>query len=400
MDVRIDYSKCMAAIIGEECGTPDESFAESAPVLSDCLRALESRREMLGPSFYEISRTNEIKALLDFAEETLPDVEHIVVAGPAGSSLGGRVLHGALDYPPAMEGKRIPGIHFLDSIDPDAVTAVLYKVNDLRLTQFHLIGNSGNLAQEVALSTVIHQQLHKERINPRNQIVTLAPPDSMLWKQAKEEGCRTFAVPKHAVGLRNILTPASFLWAVFAEIDIVRLLEGARRMAERCRNPNMMQNPAAVLTHLWNHPARFVELIPVVAHLRALTEWFTGLMGPQRGPAKSPLGMFVRVERARSDYRLQGDVFADSTVLSGKTLHQVILEEQAATASALAQKGQPNLTLHLDRIQERSLGALLCLLEFTIDLHAEFRSVTAEASTDHRGALREPVPPPQGKYVL
>lgn len=49
--------------------------------------------------------------------------------------------------------------------------------------------------------------------------------------------------------------------------------------------------------------------------------------------------------------------------LGGHHLGELLSIEQRATAGALARRGRPNMTIHVDSVDARTLGALLMLLE-------------------------------------
>ena len=49
--------------------------------------------------------------------------------------------------------------------------------------------------------------------------------------------------------------------------------------------------------------------------------------------------------------------------LGGHQLGELLSIEQRATAGALARRGRPNMTIHVDRVDAWHLGALFMLLE-------------------------------------
>jgi glucose-6-phosphate isomerase len=49
--------------------------------------------------------------------------------------------------------------------------------------------------------------------------------------------------------------------------------------------------------------------------------------------------------------------------LGGHQLGELLSIEQRATAGALARRGRPNMTIHLDRVDARHVGSLMMLLE-------------------------------------
>jgi glucose-6-phosphate isomerase len=59
---------------------------------------------------------------------------------------------------------------------------------------------------------------------------------------------------------------------------------------------------------------------------------------------------------------LYGDV-PELAYLGGHSLGELIDIEQRATAGALARRGRPNMTLHVDRVDAAHVGEMMMLLE-------------------------------------
>jgi glucose-6-phosphate isomerase len=68
------------------------------------------------------------------------------------------------------------------------------------------------------------------------------------------------------------------------------------------------------------------------------------------------------VERDLTIPALHGDV-PELGYLGGHRLGELLSIEQRATAGALARRGRPNLTIHVDRVDAWHVGALFMLLE-------------------------------------
>jgi glucose-6-phosphate isomerase len=74
---------------------------------------------------------------------------------------------------------------------------------------------------------------------------------------------------------------------------------------------------------------------------------------------------FIAVDETRLDLTipgLHGDV-PELGYLGGHRLGELLAIEQRATAGALARRGRPNLTIHVDRVDAWHVGALFMLLE-------------------------------------
>jgi glucose-6-phosphate isomerase len=63
--------------------------------------------------------------------------------------------------------------------------------------------------------------------------------------------------------------------------------------------------------------------------------------------------------------------------LGGHTLNELMRVEQRATELALTQSGKPNCAIHLPRVDEESVGALLYLLEMQTAYAGELYNINA-----------------------
>lgn len=410
MQVRMDYSHCMAANIGSRNGVPDELLTNQSPLLQEALGALERRRAGGELGFFDLFKTNNVKEIEDFVDSTRADIDDLVVVGIGGSSLGNRALHQALNHPLDLEGRKVPRIHICDNIDPDQLSAILHEIRALRYTQFQIVTKSGSTAETLANFMIFQSLLVKEHAHPKKHIVAITDPQSGdLLRLAKMEGYKTFVVPPNVGGRFSVLTPVSLLSAAYTDIQIGEILDGAREMSERCWSPDFSKNPAAILafllTYLCDSRGKSdVIFMPYCSSLKSLALWFCQLWAEslgKQGKGQTPVAaegatdqhsqlqlymegpenkvvLFLKVDQPRVDYPLNIDLAADSLdYLKGKTLNQLFLAEHLATATALAQSGRPNLTLEIDRVNERNMGALIYMFEFATAIAGEIWKINA-----------------------
>ncbi len=198
-----------------------------------------------------------------------------------------------------------------------------------------------------------------------------------------------------------MLTPVGTLPAALIGIDVRSLLSGAATMAKRCESPELATNPAGVYAMLqWladtTLAKRVVVFMPYSDPLRDFAAWFVQLwaesLGKQRpdgthvgstplaalgatdqhaqvqlfmeGPADKTI-TFVAVDNRGTDVTIP-NAFADVKelgYLGGHSLGELIDIEQRATAGALAKRGRPNMTIHLDRVDAAHVGELMMMLE-------------------------------------
>jgi glucose-6-phosphate isomerase len=185
-------------------------------------------------------------------------------------------------------------------------------------------------------------------------------------------------------------------------MDTAQLLAGARDIAARCATDELAKNPAGVFATLQyladTKLGRHIQvLMPYSDRLRDIVDWFVQLwaesLGKHRvagdaGVGPTPLGAlgatdqhskvqlfmegppdktvtFIAVDEGGVDVtipKLHSDV-KELGYLGGHKLGELLSIEQRATAGALARRGRPNMTIHVDRVDAWHLGALFMILE-------------------------------------
>jgi glucose-6-phosphate isomerase len=203
-------------------------------------------------------------------------------------------------------------------------------------------------------------------------------------------------------GRFSVLTPVGVLPAALVGIDTAELLAGAGELASRCTGDDLAKNPGGIFgtlqyladTKLGRH---IHVLMPYSDPLRDLADWFVQLwaesLGKHRnagdsGVGPTPLGAlgatdqhskvqlfmegpgdktvaFIAVDQIGTDLvipKLHSDV-KELGYLGGHRLGELLSIEQRATAGALARRGRPNMTIHVDRVDAHHMGALFMLLE-------------------------------------
>jgi glucose-6-phosphate isomerase len=318
----------------------------------------------------------------------------LVVLGIGGSSLGARALVTALG------GRRRMRLHFPDNADPASFGALIDGL-DLGGTAWVTITKSGGTAETLSQHFVLRERVlaaHGEAGYRERCIAITDPEKGLLRTMAREEKLRTLPVPPSVGGRFSALSAVGLFPAACAGIDIAALLSGAAGMEERCREADPLQNPALLLAatlHLLDVKAgrRLHVFMPYADALRDLGDWFVQLwaeslgksatVGPtpvravgatdqhstlqllMEGPQDKVVIFVAPGERPRlpipvpEPYRRHADV----AYLAGHTMGELIDAELKATRAALARAGRPSLTIDLPRIDPRSVGELLMLLE-------------------------------------
>jgi glucose-6-phosphate isomerase len=219
---------------------------------------------------------------------------------------------------------------------------------------------------------------------------------------ANAEKIPALDIPPNVGGRYSVLTPVGVLPAALTGMDTAALLAGAGGIAKRCESETLAKNPSgtfAMLQFLADTKLgrRIHVLMPYSDPLRDIADWFVQLwaesLGKHRaagdpGVGPTPLGALGATDQ-HSKVQLFMEGPPDKTVsfiavdeepvkleipklhsdvkelgyLGGHRLGELLDIERRATAGALARRGRPNLTIHVDKPDANHLGALFMFLE-------------------------------------
>jgi glucose-6-phosphate isomerase len=403
MTLRIDYSNMMISPGGINSG----AWKGAGRQFGAAKRGLESLRASGAVGFIDLPSD---EALLDqverFASGARGKYDDVVILGIGGSALGPIALRTALrpsGWNMLDEKSRggYPRLHVLDNVDPETIDGLL---GNLRLdrTLFIVTSKSGGTAETMAQFLIVHDRLTRAGLDVTKQMVFITDPkQGALRPLAEGLSVPALDIPASVGGRFSVLTPVGTLPAALIGIDVRSLLSGAAAMAKRCESPELASNPAGVYAMLqWladtTLAKKIVVFMPYSDPLRDFAAWFVQLwaesLGKQRpdgthvgstplaalgatdqhaqvqlfmeGPADKTV-TFVAIDNRGTDVTIP-NAFADAKelgYLGGHSLGELIDIEQRATAGALAKRGRPNMTIHLERVDAAHVGELMIMLE-------------------------------------
>jgi glucose-6-phosphate isomerase len=294
-----------------------------------------------------------------------------------------------------------PRLQVLDNVDPETIAALLDRL-DLSRSLFIVTSKSGGTAETMSQFLIVHDSLAKAGLLIEDHVVFVTDPaQGALRPLAQQLQLPALDIPPSVGGRFSVLTPVGTLPAALIGIDVAKLLEGAADMAARCDSARLSENPAGVYASLqWladtRHSKVINVLMPYSDPLRDFADWFVQLWAESLGkhlPDGSSVGQTPLAALGATDQHSQVQLFmegpknkvvtfiaveqrgTDVTIpygfkevkelgyLGGHSLAELIGIEQRATAGALAKRGRPNLTIHLERVDEWHIGGLIMLLE-------------------------------------
>jgi len=345
------------------------------------------------------ARTDDLDVISKAAGRLRAGATDVVMLGTGGSSLGGQTLAQLADV--AVRGAEAfrsgPRMHFVDNLDPVTYDRLLADL-PLATTRFVAISKSGGTGETLmqtaaALSAVKHAGLD-------TRIGEWFFGISEAVKPGKRNGLRDLLGPQVAFlehdpnigGRYSALSNVGLLPAAILGLDIGAVRAGAAQaLAPILGERPATQVPAALGAALNIAAAAAGKNIAVLMayadRLERFSRWFTQLWAEslgKEGKGTTPIGalgpvdqhsqlqLFIAGPRDKLftvvtlDTKGQGPridaglaKLAGEPDLGGKTIGDLVAAQGRATAETLAKNGCPVRTIHLPRLNEESLGALL-----------------------------------------
>lgn len=404
MKIRIDFSNMIGETAG---GIPESEWQVGQSLFAAAHAGFARLRESGAVGFVDIATDEKLRVQsLAFADRARGRFDDVVVLGIGGSALGPIALRTALrpsawNMLSAEARGGFPRLQVLDNVDPETIAALLGRI-DLARTLFVVTSKSGGTAETMSQYMIVDDRLARAGLSAADHLVFVTDPaQGALRPLAAARGIPALDIPPGVGGRYSVLTPVGTLPAALIGIDIAELLAGAAEMADRCATAELGKNPAgtyAVLQWLADtrHEKSINVLMPYSDPLRDFAAWFVQLWAeslgkhtPDGGSAGStPLAAlgatdqhsqvqlfmegpknktvsFIAVDERGTDVTIPrsfGDV-KELGYLGGHSLGELIAVEQKATAGALARRGRPNLTIHIERVDARHVGGLMMLFE-------------------------------------
>ena len=339
--------------------------------------------------------TDDLAAIREAAAR-LRDATDVVFLGTGGSSLGGQTLAQLADYAvPGIGRFAEPRVHFLDNLDPLTYGALLDRL-PLKTTRFVAISKSGGTGETLMQAIAALSALDKAGLRMRagEAFLGLSEPRKPGARNAlrdllEPEGVRFLEHHTGIGGRFSVLTNVGLLPAAVLGLDVAAVREGAAAAWEPLRSGD--EAPAALGAAL--HVAFALEGKPIAVtmayadRLERFTRWWVQLWAEslgKDGKGSQPVGAIgpvdqhsqlqlylagprdklftvITTDAAGAGPAIDADLArrAGEPGFAGKRIGDLVAAQGRATADTLARNGRPTRRMHLDRLDERTLGELL-----------------------------------------
>ena len=329
----------------------------------------------------------------------------ILIIGIGGSALGPQFVADALGGP----GNRMKP-HFFDNTDPDGMDRVLAEIGDsLAETLTIVISKSGGTKETRNGMLEAMAAYRRKGLDFSKHAVAVTGRGSELEEIALEQDWLCHFPMWDWVGGRTSITSAvGLLPAALQGIDIEALLHGARLCDQLTRATDTRRNPAALLALMWycgtnGAGEKDMVLLPYKDRLLLFSRYLQQLIMESIGKEKDLSGKIVNQglavygNKGSTDQHAYVQQLREGVNNFSVTFIEVLKERAGAaymvepgvtsgdylagflqgTREALSEAGRESLTITVEEITPRTVGALIALYERAVGLYASLVNVNA-----------------------
>jgi glucose-6-phosphate isomerase len=359
--------------------------------------------------------TSTLTAINDFTAKVHSGViagpkgkfKNLLVIGIGGSALGPQLVAHSLGHP----RKDRLAVSFFDNTDPDGIDYVLAGLrNQLAKTLVVVISKSGGTAETRNGMLEAIAAFKAAKLEYAKHFVAVTGVGSKLDATATSEGwLARFPMWDWVGGRTSELCAVGLLPAALQGIDIQALLDGAAAMDAVTRQPNIAQNPAALMALMWHFAtdgrgAKDMVVLPYKDRLLLFSRYLQQLVMESLGKELDLKGNVVNqgiavygnkgstdqhayVQQLREgvnnffvtfiEVLKDRDAKTSLEVEPGITAGDYLQGFYLGTRDALTEKDRHSITLTLPDVSARSLGMLIALYERVTGLYASLVDINA-----------------------
>ena len=350
------------------------------------------------PTSISDEHLREIKAV---AAKLRERAEVVICIGIGGSYLGAKAVLEAMSnsFESLKKKHDNPTVVFAgENISEDYTYELMDAVKDYSIAAI-VISKSGTTTEPAIAFRLVKAEIEKRygKAEAAERIVAITDKARGALKTlATQEGYPTFVIEDNVGGRYSVLSPVGLLPLAVAGVDVDAFVEGARDM-ERLTAQNMPieENPAAQYAIVRNELYKAGKKIEILGSyepkLQYIAEWWKQLYGESEGkenkgifPASVTLtadlhsmGQYIHegertlfetiisVKNSKYEVKVESDEanLDGLNFLTGKRLSEINKMAELGVRIAHIDGGVPNLTIEIERIDERTIGQLLYFFE-------------------------------------
>jgi glucose-6-phosphate isomerase len=331
--------------------------------------------------------------------------QFLLLIGIGGSALGPQFVANALGTP---LDEILP--FFIDNTDPDGIDQILGELDgQLGKTLVLVISKSGGTPETRNGMLEVERAYKAAELNFAEHAVAVTQTGSKLAQVAtKNSWLKTFPMWDWVGGRTSVLSAVGLLPAALQGIPVEELLAGAAAMDRLTRTTDPWKNPAALLAMVWYHTGqgrgvKDMVILPYKDRLCLFSRYLQQLVMESLGKELDRQGKVVHqgiavygnkgstdqhayVQQLRDGIanffatfievlkdRDEPSTEVEPGITSGDYLHGLFL----GTRDALGENHRDTITITIQSVNGRSVGALIALYERAVGLYAELINVNA-----------------------
>lgn len=379
-----------------------EGWKDKADFSKKCAsKFFDNLNSGLYPALSLVEERDDLGEISQSAQDYKDKFDAILILGTGGSSLGAQTL-ASLKYSGCGLPQSKPALYFMDNIDPFTFQS-LFSAIDLKKTGVIAISKSGSTAETLCqlLICLEHWQSKVGESRLREHFTLLTEyKDSPLYRLGQRYGLKVLEHHSQVGGRFSVFSNVGGLPALLAGLDFAKIREGAAKVL---KSPQQAIEGASVIFSLYKESTiSNTVVMPYLDRLINFSAWFRQLWAEslgKNGVGLTPINALGTVDQHSqtqlyldgprdkfftfivSNIKGQGEKVttseADLGYLNHKTMGDLLEAEQRATIQSLREKGCPLRILHIDSLNEASLGALLMHYMIETIVTAELLGINA-----------------------
>lgn len=343
--------------------------------------------------------------------EKFNDKKYFVQIGIGGSSLGPEMLVSALRKNYHVQ------FSFINNIDPDMIHDQLESIK-IEETLFYFVSKSGGTAETMASLAIITHFLEQKGVKKEDLknyfVFATDPTKSQLLDLGRELDITMLEVPSNIGGRFSILTSVGYLPALFAQIDLNALLDGAKELGPHLLNEDLNENillqTASFLKMHYDNGIDQTVMMPYSSKLRDFSFWFVQLWAESLGKKLSKSGevinsgftpipaygatdqhsqvqlfmegpknkcmIMIEVDKFEYDFSLNNNFNIHAMEkLKDFSLAQLMKAEFNGTLKALEENDRAFIHLVINSRDERNIGGLILFFESLTAIMGDYLNI-------------------------
>jgi glucose-6-phosphate isomerase len=330
---------------------------------------------------------------------------NILIIGIGGSALGPQFVADALS-----SSDDLMSPYFLDNTDPDGIDRVFAQLEkDIDRTLTIVISKSGSTKETRNGMLEAKAAYERAGLDFARHAVAVTGVDSELDRYAQKQGwIARFPMWDWVGGRTSVTSAVGLLPAALQGVDILSLLEGARLCDVITRQPETARNPAALMALMWHYATngqgeKDMVMLPYKDRLLLFSRYLQQLLMESLGKELdldgkvAHQGLSVYGNKGSTDQHAYVQQLREGIANFFVTFIEVLLDRQGesmqvedgitsgdflsgfmqGTRTALHDNGRESMTITVEQVDAKTIGALIALFERAVGLYASLININA-----------------------